>query len=523
MISKSIAYATLIAGILSFSGCRQDNHRADTSAEVVRIAAGDDPHTLDPRLARNLETATVLHMLYEGLMRSDFHGKPIPAIAEEVKISNDQKTYTFKLRKSVWSNGEPLIANDFVDTWKTILDPKFPAPNAYQFYQIKGAKAAKEGKASFEDAGIKAIDPYTIVIELESPAPYFLEMLTTHFFYPVHKNFSAENVITNGPFKLDQWQKHHEFAVVKSPHYWDANEVKLSKIILMPLDEHTALRMYESGELEWAGSPMGVIPQDAMQSLKMQHQLHISPAAGTHWFRVNTARAPFQTAKMRRAFAYALDRKAIVEHITQGNQKPATAVVPPSMGLHPAAFFEDHDIPKAWYSFQEALEESHISKDDFPVVSLCYANGDRNHKIAQAVQQQWKKALGIEVKLDNCESQVFYDRLGRQDFQLAIGSWFADFQDPINFLEVFKYKTNRTNNTQWENQQYITLLNNSAVEDDPVKRLAILKKAEEVLMTDMPVIPVFFASYNYVKAENLLGVYFSDLGYLDFKFAFYGE
>jgi len=522
-IKKKILLFAVFSSLFFLEGCKQNNHSKDTSEETVKISINGDPQTLDPRYARTLDTVTILHMLYEGLMRSDMHGRPIPGIAQSVEVSEDFKTYTFHLRNSLWSNGDPLTSQDFVETWKDTLNPEILAPNAYQFYLIKGAKAAKEGKIPFDKTGIKAIDPNTLVIELETPAPYFLELMTVHYFYPMHKKFSASNAISNGPFILDKWQKHHELSVVKNPKYWDAPEVRLNKISMLPLDEHTALRMFDNGELEWAGSPMGTIPQDAIQTLKHRHQLHILPAAGTHWFRVNTAQAPFHSVKMRQAFAYALDRKAIVEHVTQGNQKLATAVVPPLLGLSTTSFFEDHDIPKAWYSFQEALEEMKISKDELPGISLCYANNDRNHKIAQAVQQQWKKALSIDVKLESCEPQIFFDRLSRHHYQIAIGGWFADFRDPINFLEVFKYKNNSTNNTQWENKEYIDLLNRSANETDHAKRFEILKQAETVLMNDMPVIPMFFGAFNYVKYDNLYGVYFSDLGYLDFKYAFYGK
>lgn len=508
-----------------FTGCKQNNHSKDTEDKVVKISMNSDPQTLDPRLARSLEAVTPLHMLFEGLMRSNpnGNGRPKPGIADHFTLSEDMKTYTFNLRKSIWSNGDPLTANDFIETWKDILRPDFPSPNAYQFYLIKGAKDAKEGKIPFEDVGVKAPDADTIVIELEGPTPYFVELLTTHFFYPVHRQFSSSNPITNGPFKLEQWQKHRELTVVKNPKYWDAEEVSLNKITLLPLDEHTALRMFENGELEWAGSPLGTIPQDAVKTLRHRHQLRILAAAGTHWFRINTESPPLNSIKMRQALAYALDRKAIVEYVTQGNQRQATAIIPPFFGLPANSFFKDNDIPLAWYAFQDALEELKLSIDEMPGITLCYGNSDRNHKVAQAVQQQWKKALGIDVKLENCEPQVLYDRISRHNYQIAMGAWFADFRDPISFLEVFKYKHNSTNNTQWENKEFIEQLNLSALEKDPAKRYDTLQKAEAILMQNLPVIPVFFGAFNYVKSENLFGVHFSELGYLDFKYAFYGE
>jgi oligopeptide transport system substrate-binding protein len=513
----------LSIGMMVLTGCQSNNEKADVEDQIVRIHITDDPQSLDPRLERALEATTVLHAIYEGLMRTNMHGEPIPALAEKVLLSPDKKTYTFTLKKTFWSNGDPLTADHFVATWREILKPEFPAPNAYRFYMIKGAKAAKEGKIPFEEVGIQNPDPSTLIVELESPAPYFLELLTSHFFYPVHPQFSPQNVISNGPFKLKNWQKHHELILTKNSKYWDVDEVKLQKLIFMPLDEHTALRMYQNGELEWVGSPAGTLPQDAIATLKYRQQLKTAPAAGTHWFRINTAKMPLQSAKMRKAFAYAIGRKAIVENILQGHQKPATAIVPPSFKLDPTSYFLDNDTPKAWFLFQEALEEMRLSKDSIPSITLCYSNNSRNHRIAQAVQQQWNKTFNIEVKLESCESQIFYDRLNRQDYQIALGSWFADYQDPINFLEIFKYKNNQTNNTHWENSDYIQLLNQSSLEFIPSKRKDLFAKAESLLMQEMPVIPLFFAVFNYVKYDTLFGVYFSDLGYLDFKFAFYED
>lgn len=513
----------LVVTLVIGTGCKRDQHAKNVADRVVKIAVSNDPQTLDPRLARSLDAVTILHMLYDGLMRSDSTGHIIPGIAEKATVSEDMKTYTFHLRKSHWSNGDPLTSHDFLETWKDILNPAIPSPNAYQFYCIKGAKDVKEGKLPFEEAGIKAPDPHTLIVNLEQPTPYFLELMTTHFFYPVHRQFSSDNAVTNGPFKLERWQKKHELSAVKNPHYWDAEEVSLNKIILYPLDEHTALRMFESGEIEWAGSPLSTIPQDAIQTLRHRRQLRILSGAGTHWLRINTEVAPFKSMKLRQAFAYALDRKAIVDHVTRGNQRSATAIVPPFFGLPSNTFFKDNDVPKAWYTFQESLEEMNVDKDELPSITLCYANTDRNHKIAQTVQQQWKKALDVDVKLESCESQVMYDKLSRHQYQMAIGGWFADFRDPITFLEVFKFKDNSTNNTHWENREYIDLLNLSAIQTDQHKRFEILEQAEAVLMKNMPVIPLFFAAFNYVKADNLYGVHFSELGYLDFKYAFYGE
>lgn len=525
---KKIIRAILCLALFLGLGACKSRHTAEKSGfgdddQVLRISCTEEFDSLDPRKARSLSTVTLLHMLYEGLMRLDFHGNPAPALASEMKVSPDKKTYTFKLRSSQWSNGDPLTSADFIRTWKTVLDPQFPAPNAYQFYLIKGARAAKEGTGKWEDVGISAPDSNTLIIELNEPAPYFPELACAHFFYPVHASQTAESPIGNGPFTLFNLQHHYELSVKKNPLYWDANEVRLDGVIMQILDEHTALRLFENGEVDWVGSPLAKLPSDAIPALKGQHLLRTANAAGVHWLRTQTLSPPFNNEKMRKAFALAIDRKALVELVLKGSQKPAEGIVPPTIAARSHPYFEDADIPAAWNAFQEALKEMDLSIDDLPEIVYCYPTDDRAHKTAQALQQQWFKALGVTVKLNRMEWQLFSQTVKQGNFQLASGSWFADFRDPINFLDLFKEKGQTTNLTGWENPDYAALLNQSSQESDPVKRMELLHKAEGILLAEMPVIPLYFAVYNYVKDDNLLGVYFSDLGYVDFKYAFFGD
>lgn len=511
---------------LGLAGCTPSSLTPSVSDGTgIRIATSVDPQTLDPRLVRDLPTTTILHMLFEGLMRARFKGHLEPAAAEHVAISEDLRTYTFTLRDAKWSNGEKITAKDFERAWLSLLDPKFATPNAYQLYPIKGAKERKENGGAEENVGIKAIDDKTLVVELNEPTPYFLELTTTHFYFPVHssalKNFPTESIIGNGPFKLESWKRNNQLDVVRNGSYWDVKAVSFDRIQVVVVEEYTAMQMYNNGELDWIGSPMSDIPIDAIQALKEDDELRVAEAAGTHWFKFNVNKAPFNNEKIRKAFAYAIDRKSIVEHITQGEQIPATGIVPPVLGLTQTSYFEDHNTTAAWDLFQEALIEMDLEIESLPKISLCYSAGDRNHKLVQAVQQQWKKNFGIEVALEACEYKSLVDKIEHSDFQISAGSWFADFGDPINFLEIFEYKSNPTNGTGWENEEYIALLKQSAKETRPEERRKLFEKAQIVLMDHMPVAPLFYSMFNYVKDITLYGVYFSELGYLDFKNAYY--
>lgn len=515
--------------LLISAACRQPQ-KPIAQSSTLRISMETDPLTLDPRRVRDLATTTVIHMLYEGLMRTQADGQPAFALAEEVIISPDQKTYTFHLRPSSWSDGQPVTAHDFEQTWKSLLDPQFPSPNAYQLYVIRGAQEAKEGRSAIDQVGVHAQDDSTLVVELEQPTPYFLNLTATHFFYSVHASLRQQaadastlpdsQILTNGPFKLENWSHHNELTAVPNPHYWDKENVTLARIQLVVLDNSTALQLFKKGELDWIGSPLSTLSIDALASLKKEGQLEVMPAAGIYLFRINTEKPPFHHVKMRQAFAYALNRKDLVEHVLQGNQQPAFGIVPPSF-IEGRPFFQDHDTSLALQLFQEALKEQDLTLQNFPQVSIYYASNERAHKIAQVAQQQWKQNLGVQVDLQSNEAKIYFDRLKKHDYQLGIGSWFADIRDPISFLEIFKLKENGTNNTQWENSQYIALLNQSSLATQFSKRQELLKEAENVMIKEMPVIPLFYAAHNYVKNPKIKEIYFSELGYLDFKKAYW--
>lgn len=510
--------------LLTCIACRQP--APPIAQSTLRISMEEDPTTLDPRRVRDLATTTIIHMLYEGLMRTEPSGLPTPALAEQVTVSPDQKTYTFHLRTSHWSNGQPVTAQDFEQTWKSLLDPKFPSPNAYQLYVIRGAQAAKEGKVSLDHIGVHAQDSSTLIVELEQPTPYFFHLLSSHFFYPVHASLRQQSadasissnaqIVTNGPFKLESWKRRNELTAISNSHYWDQGNIKLDRIQYIVLDNPTALQLFQRGELDWTGSPLSTLSIDALASLKDEGQLEVMPSAAVYIFRVNTQHPPFQHTKMRQAFALAINRQELVEHALQGNQQPAFGIIPPSF-LQGEPFFQDNDVALARQLFQEALKEQNLTLQNFPSISICYASNERAHKIAQVAQQQWKENLGIQVALQSSEAKVYYDRLKKYDYQLGIGSWFADIRDPISFLDVFKLKENGTNNTQWENPQYIKLLNQSSLADPFSERKELLKEAEKIIISEMPIIPLFYSSFNYVKNPKIKGIYFSELGYLDFK------
>lgn len=498
---------------------------------IVSINLGNDSIQLDPRLARNLPSFNVLKMLYEGLTRLDENMNPASAIAEKIDVSEDGMVYTFYLRKTFWSDGSPLTAQDFEYTWKSLLRPNFPAEYANVFYVIKNAKESFEGKVGEEEIGVKAVDDYTLSVRLEYPNPHFLHLVSLPVFSPISKkqdlknpNWSSDsraNLISNGPFILSSWKDCDEIKLVKNPLYFDKEQVKLEGIRLFMLDESTELSMFEVGKIDWAGSPISTIPADAIKSFKEEGKLFFASSLGTHFFRFNIERPPFHNAKMRKALSYAVHRSAIAEHVLLGGQIPAMGFLPPGIGVKEDGYFKDYDAALAKKMFNESLEEMQISKEDLPRMTLIYTMNDRSHKLAQAVQQQWKETLGIDVFLENMDGKAFLQKRKSGDYQIANGSWIADYSDPMNFLEIFQYKSNGTNNTFWEDGNYCETLKMAQREGNMQRRQIFLREAERILMEEMPILPTFYYTFAYLKHKDLDGVFLSDLGVLDFKTAYF--
>lgn len=521
---KRIWGPLLLAFALCLAGC---SIKSKNQKGIVRFNLGDEPHSLDPRIARDPQSQMLVRMLFEGLTRIGPSDQPELAVASSLQLSEDLTTYTFTLRECFWSNGDRVKASDFTYAWNSLLDPASPSDQGYQLYMIKNAKAVKEGILPADSLGVHAVQDNILVVELEHPVPYFLELIAAPFFSPVHSLTDQANprwaerpetYISNGPFTLESWHHHDQISVRRSKNYWDKSVVSLEGLDLFMVENDTALHLFEKGEIHWTGSPIGVIPVDALAHLKETVGISSKPRAETAFLRANTELRALSDPRVRKALALAIDRQAIAEHVLQAGQLPAQSLIPPSMQLSDQPYFDDHNPEKAKELLNQALSDS-IKDRHLEELTLTYIQSERTHLVVQALQQQWNRAFGFQVNLEGVERKVYFDRIKKRDYDLAFCSWGADFHDPINFLEVFKYKDQSTNNTGWENGTYVSLLNASSQIQDASERNSLLKRCEEILMEEMPIIPIFFYSMVYMQDPSLSGVVFSSLGNLDFKWA----
>ncbi|WNC15321.1 peptide ABC transporter substrate-binding protein [Brevibacillus brevis] len=495
--------------------------------KVLRMNMHSEPPTADPALAEDSTSGALLRATFDGLTRIGEDGKPHESVAEKIDVSEDGLTYTFHLRDSKWSNGDPVTAKDFEFAWKRALDPKLGSTYAYQLYYLKNAEEYNTGKAKAEDVGVKALDDKTLEVKLKNPTPFFLELTAFYTYFPVNQKVveanpkwasEAKTHVGNGPFKLETWEHKSKVVLAKNENYWDKDTVKLDKIdFSMVEDENTELSMFDNGDLDWAGAPMSALPTDAVPALKDSGKMQTHPIAGTYMYKFNTEKAPFNNAKIRKAFAYAIDRQLIIDNVTQTNQQPAMGLVPPTMSVAAGPYFKDNDIETAKKLLAEGMKEEGLTK--LPPLTLTFNTSEGHKKIAEAIQDQWKKAFGVDVKLENKEWKVFLDDMHQGNFQIARSSWTGDFNDPINFLELFKYKKGGNNDTNWENKKYQELLDKSALEKDPEKRKQILAEAEALFMDEMPAAPIYYYTHSYVKSDKVKGVVLDGLGFVDWKWA----
>ena len=516
---------TIVAFFLLFvfllTGCRISPAQKET--QEFRVNLVTNPTTLDPAKARDLDAFSVLRMLFEGLTRIGTSEEPELALASALSISEDQKTYTFILRPSRWSFGDSLTAHDFVFAWRRALDPAFPSDYSSQLYVIKNGKEIKEGKVAKEELGVCALSNTILQVELTKPIPYFLELLSFPVFFPLpqewverHPGFANDvsEYVSNGPFRLKKWKYDDELVLIKNTFYWDSETVKLKKVTLVMVDPEAEISMFLNNELDWAGSPMSSLPVDSLKALNTEGRVKIKPFTGMVFIRLNTTKPALRNPTFRRAMGLAVNRKELVEHVTRGGQIPSTTFVPERLRHPNCPSFKDGAVEEA----KELLEKVDMSAH--PEVTLLYSMGKRSHLVAQALQDQWRKSLGVRIKLEASERKVFFGRLSKGDFDMALADWVADFNDPINFLEILKSKDQGTNRTGWESKKYAQMLESSFSISNKEERLALLADAEKLMLDEMPIIPLDQAAMVYIHHDWVKGVFVSSMGNLELKKAY---
>ena len=495
-----------------------DEFIAGSSAEVFTAALAADPETLDPGKMSGAPEGRLAFNLFEGLLMpaptteglTDSSKLVVPGVASGYEVSEDGKTYTFKIRPDAkWSDGNALTSQDFVYSWKRILTPGFPADYAQMLWIIKGAQAFNEGKnTNWEDVGIKAPSPDKLIVELNSPLPYFPEFVAFYTFFPVPKAAieahgdawtKPENIIGNGAYTLDKFEPQKDVYLKKSETYWDASNVALPTVRLRIISNIDAVvNAYKTGELHWTGTSL---PVAQISNLLMHPDYVRHPLLGTYYYRVNVSKdGPLKDVRVRQALSMAVDRDQLINQTLKGLYTAANSYVPESMpGYKPSTTVASN--PK---KAKKLLEEAGFGDNNPLKITVLY-NTDENHKvIAESLQSMWKANLGIDVTLENKEWKTYLQDVDTLSYEVARAGWIGDYNDPMTFLDMW-VGGNGNNDTGWDNAEYNQLISDANAEADPAKRLELLQKAESILLTEGPIIPIYWYTNNMLVSRHIEG------------------
>lgn len=531
--SLILVIIVLLTPVLFLINCKKES--SDSANVLNWNLASAGPKTIDPGLNGASDGGDVGNQIFEGLVREQ-EGKIIPGIAEKWEFSNGGRTVTFFLRESKWSDGSDLTAHDFVYSWKRAMDPATASEYSWiwEYTNVVGAQNAVEGKGSLNDVGIKAVDDYTLEIELINPTDYFVSLMSFYHFHPVKKSAvesgadgiwatDPERFIGNGAFVVTDYTIGEGMVIERNPNYWNAENVGLDRINIKFIDDYsTGYQAYQNGELDFLSEvPAAEIPRLVAED----SNYYIFPLLGTYYYNFNMDLEMWKDARVRRALTYSIDREKIVETLSKGNV-PAAGFIPPGMPDHMGQdFFETsgtYGISSDDSNYDEAkkllAEAGYPNGEGFPKFTLMYNTSEGHKLVAEMVQEMWKTNLGIECDLENQEWAVFQDTRKEGDYEVARGGWLTDFLDPMGLLAIFQID-NTYNDPNYYNEEYDTLLS-SANQSVGAEHFEALYKAQEILMTELPIIPVYHYTDDYLSSAHVKDWTRSMLGTLDFTSAY---
>jgi oligopeptide transport system substrate-binding protein len=538
--------AALIVALALLAGCAKsglpteapDGSAADQASkprQVFRYGNGSEPQDLDPQQIQGTPELHLIEALFEGLLAEDPKDcHPVPGLAESWEISPDGLVYTFHLRANLkWSDGVPLTANDFLLSWKRMISPKFASQYAYLLYNfVKNAKDYYDGKITdFSQVGFKAPDDRTLVVTLSGPTPFLLKILANHYAWhavPIHTILKfgalderstawtrAGNLVSDGPFMLKEWLPQQRIVVVRNPNYWDAATVKLDEVDFYPTEDTAGEeRMFRSGQIDITTD----IPNSKIDPYKREHpeELHLEPFLGVYYYRCNVTVPPLNDKRVRRALAIAIDREALIRDVTRGGQRPAYAVsYPGTAGYAPRA-----QITGTLDDARRLLAEAgYPGGRGMPTIQFTYNTNDNHKLIGEAVQEMWRKELGVNIELQNQEWKVYLDNQHTQNYQMQRAGWIADYEDPHVFLEIWE-TGNGNNDTLWSNAEYDRLLHEALQARDEAQRYEIYQKMDAILVDECPVIPIYYYTRTYLMSPRVKGYWPTLLDTHPFKYIY---
>jgi oligopeptide transport system substrate-binding protein len=499
---------------------RRSNVAIATEENILVIGNSNEPKGLDPHLVSGVLESNLIRALFEGLCvdNPSKDGVADKGVAKDWKHSEDYRVWTFYLNeKAKWSDGEPVTAHDFVFSYQRMLNPRLPSKYADMLYFIKGAEDYnKEKNPDPGSIGAKAIDDRTLELTLRGPIPFLPEITKHYTWYPVPRHIILKfsegdpatpftgwtkpgNIVSNGPFQLKDWKIKHYIEVERNPHYWDAGEVQLDGIRFLPIsNSYTETRMFLDEQLHMTYTvPPEMIPYAKEHVPAMLRQ---EDYIGTRYLRINTRRQYLDNVKVRHALACAIDRAQICKSVRGGNEKPASGVVPPFAGytVPPGASFDPER------GRQLLAEAGFPNGEGLPEFKFLTTDRDVSRRMAEAYMAMWREHLNINVRIQQREWTTYLQDQYDGAYDLAGAGWIGDFLYPTTFLDMWT-KDNGNNNTGWHSEDYEAKLKESENSIVPEEKLQLLQDAEKIFLADMPIIPVFWYTTNYLIRPEVEG------------------
>lgn len=506
MIQRFLLSALLASAVVWSAGCgrRESAVAAAADTNILHLANSTEPADLDPQTVTGRPESDIIRTLIEGLVIPDpVTLDPLPGQAESWDVSEDGRVYTFHLRPDArWSNGDPVTAADFVGSWKRILTPSLGSEYAYNLFLVVGAEDYNTGRLTdFSQTGFKALDERTVQVTLVNPTSYFLRLLVHYSWHPVHlktvEKFGGlerkgtrwtrpENYVGNGPFVLTEWRPNQYIAVKRSPTYWDRDRVKLDEVRFYATENtDTEERMFRTGQLHATRG----LPINKIETYRAEHQdvLHIETYLATAYYRVNTERSHLADPRVRRALSMAIDRVALAEQVLKGTKVPAYNLTPPgTLGLEAGPQFPtDFEAARALLA-----EAGYPGGQGLAPIEILYPSSDNGRIICEALQEMWRKNLGIDVRLYNQEWKVYLDTMNTRNYDVAWSAWIGDYVDPMTFLDMM-VTDGGNNRTGWSNQRYDALVAEVQTVTETAERLERFVEMEKLLGQGAPVIPLY--------------------------------
>jgi oligopeptide transport system substrate-binding protein len=506
---------------IQLAACSGGNSAAASGILVRGLAT--DPDSLDPQRAASTEAQTVLRDVCEGLTVLNRRGEAIPGSAESFEVSSDRLTYTFHLRPKIrWSNGDQVVGEDFVAALRRLADPSTASQYAEFISNIKNATDILAGRKPAAALGASAPDESTVIIGLNSPYPFFLQLLAHPCTCPVHRRTLAQypdrfgrpgTMVTNGAFVPTEWTIHTQIVLRPNPNYWDRQSVRLAGVkYLVTPDANDELTRYRAGilqitsgvsrsQFDWVRSALGP-------------ELHLTPQLGTYYYGFNLTKAPFKdNPDLRRALSLAIDREKLTKLVLRAGELPAYEWVPPGVMNYRAQSDSGFATPSVRLAEARRLYGEAGYSAQHPLhFELKFNNGEAHTKLAIAIAAMWKETLGVDTTLTAVEFKSLLQDIRSGDVEVFRSSWVADVNDPFNFLQSFLADAAGINLTHYRNPAFDDSMAQAQLARDDVSRRNSLEQAERTLLADQPVIPIYFYVNKHLVKPEVIGWYDNVLG-----------